>query len=104
MTWIMGYKDVELDVERGTQNTVLGVSSKDDESKLRGKRAAKILVEEFGSFPRLIDMYNVLIPSVQEGDIVFGQIIMVGTAGDNESDFAGAQEISNIVSLYSNIQ
>lgn len=93
MTWIMGYKDVELDIERGTQNTVLGVSSKDDESKLRGKRAAKILVEEFGSFPRLVDMYNVLIPSVQEGDIVFGQIIMVGTAGDNESDFAGAQEI-----------
>ena len=93
MTWIMGYKDVELDIEKGTQNTVLGVSSKDDESKIRGKRAAKILVEEFGSFPRLIDLYNVLIPSVQEGDIVFGQIVMVGTAGDNESDFAGAQEI-----------
>lgn len=93
MTWIMGYKDVELDVERGTQNTVLGVSSKDDESKLRGKRAAKILIEEFGTFPRLVDLYNVLLPSVQEGDIVFGQIYMLGTAGDNESDFAGAQEI-----------
>lgn len=93
MTWIMGYKDVESDIERGTQNTVLGVSSKDDESKLRGKRAAKILIEEFGTFPRLVDLYNVLLPSVQEGDIVFGQIYMLGTAGDNESDFAGAQEI-----------
>lgn len=93
MTWIMGYKDVELDIERGTQNTVLGVSSKDDESKLRGKRAAKILIEEFGTFPRLVDLYNVLLPSVQEGDIVFGQIYMLGTAGDNKSDFAGAQEI-----------
>lgn len=93
MTWIMGYKDIELDIERGTQNTVLGVSSKDDESKLRGKRAAKILIEEFGTFPRLVDLYNVLLPSVQEGDIVFGQIYMLGTAGDNESDFAGAQEI-----------
>lgn len=93
MTWIMGYKDVEMDIERGTQNTVLGVSSKDDESKLRGKRAAKILIEEFGTFPRLVDLYNVLLPSVQEGDIVFGQIYMLGTAGDNESDFAGAQEI-----------
>lgn len=93
MTWIMGYKDAELDVEKGTQNTVLGVSSKDDESKLRGKRAAKILIEEFGTFPRLTDLYNVLLPSVQEGDIVFGQIYMLGTAGDNESDFAGAQEI-----------
>ena len=93
MTWTMGYKDIELDIERGTQNTVLGVSSKDDESKLRGKRAAKILIEEFGTFPRLVDLYNVLLPSAQDGDIVFGQIYMLGTAGDNESDFAGAQEI-----------
>ena len=60
---------------------------------MRGKRAAKILIEEFGTFPRLVDLYNVLLPSVQEGDIVFGQIYMLGTAGDNESDFAGAQEI-----------
>lgn len=93
MTWTMGYKDVELDVERGTLNNILGVSSKDDESKLRGKRAAHILIEEFGTFPRLTDMYNVLTPSVEDGDFVFGQIYMLGTAGDNESDFAGAQEI-----------
>lgn len=93
LTWTMGYKDAELGIDKGTLNTVLGVSSKDDESKLRGKRAAKILVEEYGSFPRLLDLYNVLLPSVQEGDIVFGQIVMVGTAGDKESDFAGAQEI-----------
>lgn len=93
MTWTMGYKDMELDIERGTQNTILGVSSKDDESKLRGKRAAKILIEEFGTFPRLVDLYNVLLPSVQDGDIISGQIYMLGTAGDNESDFAGAQEI-----------
>lgn len=93
MTWTMGYKDVELDVERGTLNNILGVSSKDDESKLRGKRAAHILIEEFGTFPRLTDMYNVLTPSVEEGDIMFGQVYMLGTAGDNESDFAGAQEI-----------
>ena len=93
MTWIMGYTDMELGIERGTRNTVLGVSSKDDESKIRGKRAAKILIEEFGTFPRLVDLYNVLLPSVQEGDIMFGQIYMLGTAGDNESDFAGAQEI-----------
>lgn len=93
MTWIMGYKDAELDIEKGTQNSVLGVSSKDDESKLRGKRAAFIGIEEFGTFPRLIDLYNVLLPSVQEGDYVFGLMYLQGTAGDNESDFAGAQEI-----------
>lgn len=93
LTWIMGYKDTETGTNKGTGNTILGVSAKDDESKIRGKRAAKILIEEFGSFPRLLELYNVLLPSVQEGDISFGQIILVGTAGDNDSDFEGAQEI-----------
>ena len=93
MVWKMGYKDLELDIEKGTQNSVLVVSSKDDESKLRGKRAAFIGIEEFGTFPRLIDLYNVMLPSVQEGDYVFGLMYLQGTAGDNESDFAGAQEI-----------
>lgn len=93
MTWVMGYKDVDLDIDRGTQNTVIGVACQDDESKLRGKRAAKILIEEFGSFPKLLELYNTIRPSVEEGNIVFGQIIMVGTAGDEDSDFRGAQEI-----------
>jgi len=93
MVWKMGYKDLELDTENGIQNLVLGVSSKDDESKLRGKRAAFIGIEEFGTFPRLIDLYNVMLPSVQEGDYVFGILYLQGTAGDNESDFSGAQEI-----------
>lgn len=92
MIWTMGYKDLETNVEKGTLNSVLGVSSKDDESKMRGKRA-HILVDEFGTFARLIDAYNVWIPSVQEGDIVFAMIYMCGTAGDDQSDFAGAQEI-----------
>ena len=34
-----------------------------------------------------------MLPSVQEGDYVFGLMYLQGTAGDNESDFAGAQEI-----------
>lgn len=45
------------------------------------------------SFPKLSKQYNVWLPSVQEGDIVFGMIFLVGTAGDKESDFQGAQEL-----------
>lgn len=93
MTWTMGYVDSQLGVDKGSLNQVLGVSSRDDSSKLRGKRAVFIGVEEFGSFPRLIDLYNVLKPSVQEGEYVFGMIYMLGTSGDSDSDFAGAQEI-----------
>lgn len=93
MTWIMGYKDLDTGIDKGTQNQVIGVSSKDDESKMRGKRAVFIGIEEFGTFARLLDLYNVLLPSVQEGDFVFGLMYLMGTAGDSESDFAGAQEI-----------
>lgn len=76
MTWIMGYKDVELDIERGTQNTVLGVSSKDDESKLRGKRAAKILIEEFGCHIKgtKVLMYDGSIKNVE--DVIIGDVLM----------------------------
>ena len=91
MTWTMGYKDAETNISRGTMNTVIGVAA-DEESKLRGKRG-HIYVDEFGSFPGLSKQYNVWLPSVQEGDVVFGMIFLVGTAGDKESDFQGAAEL-----------
>lgn len=93
MTWKMGYKDAELNIDKGTQNTVIGVTINDDIKKIRGKRMSLIGIEEYGSFPKLIDLYAVMKPSVQEGDYVFGMIYMVGTAGDKDSDFYGAREI-----------
>ena len=38
MQWVMGYKDVDTGVNKGTLNSVIGVTSKDDSSKLRGSR------------------------------------------------------------------
>jgi hypothetical protein len=34
-----------------------------------------------------------MLPSVQEGDISFGTMYLIGTSGDDESDFQGAAEI-----------
>ena len=93
MSWIMGYYDLDTGTQRGTLNEVIGVSAKDDISKVRGKRLHLIVIEEFGSFPNVTNLYNILIPSVQEGDISFGFMYLIGTAGDDESDFQGAQEI-----------
>ena len=93
MTWKMGYIDSDSGTFKGTLNEVIGVSSKDDVDKLRGKRASKIMVEEFGNFPKIIDIYRIILPSVQEGDIAFGQIYLVGTGGSEGADFAGANEI-----------
>lgn len=93
MAWKMGYVDLDTNTQKGTLNEVLGVSSKDDESKLRGKRGVLIGIEEFGSFPNLLGLYGTLRPSVEEGDVTYGLIWAQGTAGDDTSDFAAAQEI-----------
>lgn len=93
MAWTMGYLDLNTGTRKGTLNEVLGISSKDDESKLRGKRGVLIALEEWGSFPNLLGLYGTLRPSVEEGDTVFGLIFAQGTAGDSSSDFAAAQEI-----------
>lgn len=93
MAWKMGYIDLNTGTQKGTLNEVIGVSSKDDSSKLRGKRGSLIVIEEFGSFPNLLQMYSTIRPSVEEGDIVYGQILCQGTASEEQSDFASAQEI-----------
>lgn len=93
MQWKMGYVDLDTGAQRGTLNEVIGLSAKDDPDKVRGKRSTKIIVEEFGNFPKVVDTYRVMLPSVQEGDIVFGQMILIGTGGSEGADFAGAQEI-----------
>lgn len=93
MQWRMGFIDLNTGAEDGTKNEILGISSKDDPDKGRGKRSTKIIIEEFGNFPKITDTYRVMLPSVQEGDVVFGNISMIGTGGSEGNDFAGAQEI-----------
>lgn len=93
MQWTMGYVDLDTGSRRGTENAVTGITSKDDESKLRGSRGVLYLLEEMGTFPRLLNLYSVLRPSVEDGEDVWGTIFAYGTAGDSDSDFAGAQEL-----------
>lgn len=93
LSWTMGYLDVDTGVRRGTENSVIGITSKDDESKLRGSRGVLYLLEEAGSFPRLLKLYSVLRPSVEDGKRVWGLIYGYGTAGDSDSDFSSMQEL-----------
>lgn len=93
LQWTMGYLDAETMTRRGTENSVIGITSKDDESKLRGSRGVLYLLEEAGSFPRLLNLYQVLRPSVEDGNSVWGTIFLYGTAGDSASDFSSMQEL-----------
>ncbi len=76
MAWQMGYKD-EYGIERGSLNQVLAVSSKDDTEKIRGKRGW-ILFEEMGSFKGLLSLYDITRKSVEDGDLTFACMYLVG--------------------------
>lgn len=93
LAWTMGYVDSETNTRRGTENSVIGITSKDDESKLRGSKGVLYLLEEAGSFPRLLNLYQVLRPSVEDGNSVWGLIYLYGTTGDSDSDFSSMQEL-----------
>lgn len=76
MFWQMGYVD-EYGIKKGSLNSVMGVSSKDDEGKLRGKRGY-ILFEEMGCFlaGTKVLMYPKGIKNIEDikdGDLVMGK-------------------------------
>ena len=89
MIWRMGYKNKNGN-EKGSLNSVMGLSVKDDEGKIRGKRGF-ILFEEMGSYPNFKEVWNNVRDSVKEGSRVFSLLFAVGTAGDDASDFAGVK-------------
>lgn len=98
MVWKMGYKNANGN-ENGSLNSVMGLSVKDDESKIRGKRGF-ILFEEMGSYPNFKQVWDNVRDSVKEGDRVNSMLIAVGTAGDDASDFAGVKTILYNPSAY----
>ena len=91
MLWTAGYKDLDLG-NMGTGNSVVGISSNNDEQKLRGTRAVLYVLEEAGTFSRLNKVWANILPSVEQGQgddrAVYGQIMAYGTAGDDDSDFS----------------
>lgn len=98
MAWQMGYKD-EYGREQGSLNQVLAVSAKDNSDILRGKRSTT-LFEEFGNFPSLLELYDATRKNVEDGDYVFAQMILVGTANNKESNFQSAKTLLYGTSSY----
>lgn len=91
MLWVMGYKNSNGN-QMGSLNSVMGLSVKDDEGKIRGKRGF-ILFEEIGNYPNFKDVWDNVRDSVKNGSDVFSLLYGVGTAGDEASDFASVRTI-----------
>lgn len=93
MEWKMGYKKVGSEVEYGSKNSVSGIISGVNQDKLNGSRGVLYLIEEAGIFKDLLSMFNMIRPSVEQGNEVFGEIFAYGTAGDDQSDFTAFAEM-----------
>ena len=93
MEWKMGYKKANSEVEYGSKNSVSGIISGVNQDKLNGSRGVLYLIEEAGIFKDLLSMFNMIRPSVEQGNEVFGEIFAYGTAGDDQSDFTAFAEM-----------
>ena len=91
MFWQIGYLD-EYGRKKGSLNSVMGVSSKDDEAKLRGKRGY-IFFEEMGAFPNLLSIYDTVRHGMEEGDFTYGLAYLVGTSDEKDSNFESAKAL-----------
>lgn len=91
--WEMGFKKSGSEVAYGSKNSVSGIISGVNQDKLNGSRGVLYLVEEAGIFKDLREMYNMIRPSVEQGSSVFGQVLLYGTAGNDQSDFTAFAEM-----------
>lgn len=87
------YKDPRTKTEKGFKSQIIGISTNGDPEKVRGLRGRTILNEEAGKYPNLLTAYGIERPSVEQGNITFGQIITWGTGGSVGADFEGIKAL-----------
>ena len=90
-----GYKTIDggIEVDKGFQSIVQGISLKDNPDAARGRAGELILFEEMGKFPGLKKAWDVTHHTVKEGTDSLGLMIAFGTGGTEGADFEGAEEI-----------
>lgn len=73
-----------LAVEKGYKSQIIAITFKDNPDAARGKDAGLILMEEGGKFNNLKAAFMATKPTVEDGSITTGIIIIFGTGGDME--------------------
>jgi hypothetical protein len=87
------YDKEGVKTEGGYKSEIMGVTLKNDVDKVRGKSGELIIFEEAGKLPDLLSAWQIARPSVEQGSDVFGQMIVFGTGGSDDSDFGGLRTI-----------
>jgi len=71
-------------VEKGYKSEVEAITFKDNPDAARGKDATLVIFEEAGAFSNLKNTFMATRPTVEDGGITTGQMIIFGTGGDME--------------------
>lgn len=82
-----GFKEIvnNIQTDAGYQSEIMTMSFKDNPFKSIGKSAGRMLFEEAGKWPGLVDAYILSKPLFSDGEIPIGIPIIYGTGGDMES-------------------
>lgn len=86
-------------VEQGYKSQIQAISFKDNADAGRGKDANLIIFEEAGTFNNLKETYWAMKPSVEQGDIVTGQMILFGCVCAGTKVFDSKGKLINIENL-----
>ena len=77
MEYINGYP-----IEKGFKSDIIALTYKDNPDAGRGKDSELILLEEGGKFDNLKDSFMATKPTVEDGAVTTGIIVIFGTGGD----------------------
>ena len=91
----LGYKHSDsLGVERGYLSRIICVSfGPNNPGAARGKDADLVLIEEAGKCPNLSDVLDGTLPTLRDGSLVTGMMIVFGTGGGDGKLWEGFEEL-----------
>jgi hypothetical protein len=82
-----------VELEEGFMSEIIGITLTGDFQRVRGKAPELVIFEEAGKCSNLIDVWNIMLSSVEEGSIAVGQLIGFGTGGTKEADVIGLETL-----------
>jgi hypothetical protein len=80
-------------VDAGFLSEVIGMTLRNNPDGARGVRGSLIFFEEAGSFPRLIESWQVAIPSIVHDGYVSGFMCAIGTGSTDNTDVEGLKDL-----------
>lgn len=91
-----GFEEIDsrgIAVQKGYKSQIYAVTFNSNPGAARGKDGTLILLEEAGKFPNLKETFMTTRPTVEDGIYTTGLIIVFGTGGGDDSNWADFEDM-----------